>query len=66
MTSDGLVDQVGGARKRMFGKKRFRELLLGLQQEQMCSQKQATHEALIDYQGEERRRDDVAVLGFKI
>ncbi|PCI39424.1 MAG: hypothetical protein COB46_08910 [Rhodospirillaceae bacterium] len=66
MTSDGLVDQVGGERGRMFGKKRFRKLLLDVQDLPMSKQKESIREALITYQGAQRRRDDVAVFGFKI
>lgn len=66
MTSDGLIDQVGGEKKRMFGKRRFRELLAGLQGQSMHEQKDAIYQALVDYQGEENRRDDVSVIGFKI
>ena len=65
MTSDGLLDQVGGERGRMFGKKRFKKLLLDVQDISMSEQKQAIHQALIEYQGSENRRDDVAVMGFK-
>jgi PAS domain S-box-containing protein len=66
MTSDGLVDQVGGERGRMFGKKRFRELLLKMNSQPMEDQKELIHKALVDYQGEQRRRDDIAVIGFRV
>ncbi len=65
MTSDGLIDQVGGERRRMFGKKRFKELLLSVQNKAMFNQKETIHKALLEYQGDEKRRDDVAVIGFK-
>ena len=66
MTSDGLVDQVGGKRNRMFGKKRFRELLLEINDKPMKNQQECILGALVEYQGEQRRRDDVAVIGFKV
>lgn len=66
MTSDGLVDQVGGERGRMFGKNRFKKLLLSVQDKSMSEQKEALFQALVDYQGDENRRDDVAVIGFKL
>ena len=66
MTSDGLIDQVGGERRRMYGKKRFRELLLSLQDKPIADQKMAIYKELLDYQGDENRRDDVAVIGFKV
>jgi len=65
MTSDGLIDQVGGPKRRMFGKKRFRNLLLSFQDLPMNDQKDRIWQALIDYQGDESRRDDVAVAGFR-
>ena len=66
MISDGLIDQVGGEKKRMFGKRRFRELLLSLQDIPMSEQNDAIYQALVEYQGEETRRDDVSVIGFKV
>jgi ABC-type amino acid transport substrate-binding protein/serine phosphatase RsbU (regulator of sigma subunit)/PAS domain-containing protein len=66
MTSDGLVDQVGGERNRMYGKKRFRELLLEINDKPMKNQQECIHGALVEYQGGQRRRDDVAVIGFKV
>ena len=66
MSSDGLIDQVGGERKRMFGKKRFKELLLEVQDKSMAEQKQVINKALHDYQGDQNRRDDVSVIGFRI
>lgn len=66
MSSDGFVDQVGGERARMFGKKRFRQLLLDIQDQSMAQQKETLREALRAYQGKQRRRDDVSVFGFNI
>ena len=57
MTSDGLTDQVGGSRGRMFGKKRFVTLLAELQGKPMSEQKTAIYDALIAYQGDQVRRD---------
>jgi serine phosphatase RsbU (regulator of sigma subunit) len=66
MTSDGLIDQVGGERGRMFGNKRFKELLLSVQDKPMSEQKETIFQALLDYQDDENRRDDVSVIGFKV
>lgn len=66
MTSDGLLDQVGGERGRMLGKKKFEELLLSVQGMAMSKQKEAIYQALLNYQGAENRRDDVTVMGFRI
>lgn len=64
MTSDGLIDQVGGPKKRGFGKKRFKKLLLELEAVPMADKGDRIYEALLDHQGEHKRRDDVSVLGF--
>jgi PAS domain S-box-containing protein len=65
MATDGYIDQVGGERRRMLGKSRFKETLLGVQGLPFAEQEQRIIAALIDYQGEETRRDDVTVLGFR-
>ncbi len=65
MTSDGLIDQIGGARKRSFGKRRFKDLLASIREMPMAEQKGTIQQALSDWQGDQRRRDDVSVLGFK-
>ena len=68
LTSDGLIDQVGliaGGRRRMFGKKRFKQLLLSTRDKPMSAQKKAISQALLDHQGTETRRDDVSVIGFR-
>ena len=66
LASDGLIDQVGGERKRMFGKRRFKTLLSKVRNKPMPEQADAIHQALIDFQGDEERRDDVGVFGFKV
>ncbi|MBF0127612.1 MAG: PAS domain S-box protein, partial [Magnetococcales bacterium] len=65
MTSDGLIDQVGGEKRRGFGKKRFMQLLEELRPFPMGEHGMRIQQALVDYQGGELRRDDVAVVGFK-
>lgn len=65
MVSDGVFDQVGGERKRGFGKKRFRELLLSLAEAPFERHGQAMLEALDAFQGEEARRDDVSIMGLE-
>jgi len=65
LTSDGYIDQIGGERKRMFGKRRLRELLLSIQDKPMSEQKEIILKTILDYQGDEKRRDDISVVGFK-
>jgi len=66
MTSDGLIDQVGGERRRGFSKRRFKDLLIEYSRLPMSDQKIQILKALDKYQGTEVRRDDVSVIGFKI
>jgi serine phosphatase RsbU (regulator of sigma subunit) len=66
MTSDGLIDQIGGERHRAFGLARLLSLLDRHQDQPMVDQKNLLVAALSDYQGREIRRDDVLVLGFRL
>ena len=66
MSSDGLIEQVGGDNRRMFGKKRFKSLISRMQSLSMAEQKDRIFQALADYQGDEARRDDVSVIGFRV
>ncbi|XPV75044.1 MAG: PAS domain S-box protein [Desulfovibrio sp.] len=65
MTTDGFIDQIGGEKRRGFGKKRFKKLLLELEDIPMDQRGEKLKSALIEYQGAECRRDDVAIIGFK-
>ncbi len=66
MTSDGMIEQLGGAKGLSFGKKRFMNRLLELRDAPMAQQKEAILQSLLDYQGKQSRRDDVSVIGFRI
>ncbi|OSM06937.1 FIST N-terminal domain-containing protein [Magnetofaba australis] len=66
LTSDGLIDQIGGEKNRSFGKKRFTQLLLDIADLPMAQQKVRLQEALAAWQGPNTRRDDVSVIGFKM
>lgn len=64
--TDGVFDQLGGPRRIAFGKKRLTAVLQARRRDAMPVQRQAILETLIAYQGEERRRDDVAGLGLAL
>jgi serine phosphatase RsbU (regulator of sigma subunit) len=66
MTSDGLIDQIGGERHRSFGLTRLMTLLDRHQELSMAQQKSLLVTTLCEYQGQETRRDDVLVLGFRL
>ena len=64
MTTDGLIDQIGGPRGRSFGKSRFQKLLKKYQGHPMKIQAEAVRTELARYQGQQIRRDDLTILGF--
>ena len=64
LTTDGLIDQIGGPRGRSFGKRRFQQLLRKYQGHPMREQEEVLREELAKYQGQQIRRDDLTVLGF--
>ena len=66
MFSDGLVDQVGGDKRRAFGKKRIIALLEEHLDRPLSEQSDAIMDAFVAYQGDEIRRDDVTFLGFRM
>jgi PAS domain S-box-containing protein len=65
MISDGMIDQIGGEKRRSFGKKRIRQLILESGDLPMAEQRKKIYRGFIDYQGDEERRDDVTLVGFK-
>ncbi|MGB0681845.1 MAG: PAS domain S-box protein [Magnetovibrionaceae bacterium] len=66
MTTDGFIDQVGGERRRMFGKKRFIRTLDELRPLRLDEQKAQLMKEFETYKGEEERRDDVSLIAFRI
>jgi serine phosphatase RsbU (regulator of sigma subunit) len=66
MTSDGLTDQIGGEKRRGFGKRRFRDLIAEISPLPLNEQRERIWQALVDHQGSEHRRDDVSVIGFRL
>jgi len=66
LTTDGLIDQIGGPRQRSFGKRRLRQMILSLQKEDMVRQRESIIQQVRDFRGDQPRRDDVLMLGFKL
>lgn len=64
LTTDGLIDQIGGPDGRSFGKRRFRELLKHKQGAPMQEQSESLRQTFTEFQDKQIRRDDVTVLGF--
>lgn len=64
--SDGITDQTGGEKGFPYGNKKFKKLLISIQKQTMENQQQIIQETLKLYQGDQHRRDDVTVIGFKL
>jgi len=65
ITSDGLVDQIGGEKRRAFGKRRLKGLILDYSRMKMANQGVHILRAFEEHQHKEVRRDDISMVGFK-
>ena len=64
MFSDGITDQIGGPKKIMYGKKRiFRKIT---ETESLDLTIQNISHDFDQYQGENKRRDDISLFGFRV
>jgi len=66
LTTDGYLDQNGGEKGFPFGKKRFKALIEQNQEKSMQTQEKLFIDALLKYQNNEERNDDVTLVGIKI
>ncbi|MEY4504470.1 MAG: hypothetical protein RL154_764 [Pseudomonadota bacterium] len=66
ITTDGIVDQVGGDRSLCFGKKRLKKLILQTKDMGMQEQKDRIMQDFYTYRGSEIQRDDNTIIGFEI
>jgi len=66
LTTDGLIEQIGGRLKLPFGKSHFIRFISDNYGKPLLDQKHLLYDEFIDYRGEEDQRDDVTVLGFRI
>ncbi len=64
--TDGVIDQIGGARSIAFGKRRLRDALVHLRELPMKELGAALMAEFADYQGDEIRRDDLTLFGFRL
>ena len=65
VSSDGLIDQIGGPRGIALGKRRVRESLLEHRQKSPSEINMALLESLRVWQGEHHRRDDLTFFCFR-
>jgi len=66
MTTDGLLDQIGGERGLPFGRKRFLKFLAAEGAGPLARQGRSLLSLLDAYRGQEPQRDDITVLGFEL
>jgi serine phosphatase RsbU (regulator of sigma subunit) len=64
--SDGYADQFGGAQGKKFTKKRYKELLISIQNEPMKRQRDILENTMDTWLGEQQQIDDVLVMGIRI
>ena len=64
--SDGYVDQFGGENGKKFMAKRFKQLLLDIQDKPMDTQRDILDTNIIDWRGELDQVDDILVIGMRL
>ena len=64
--SDGYVDQLGGEFRKTFRSRRFRKLLLEIQDEPMEKQKTILANNMEAWRGQIEQIDDILVIGIRI
>lgn len=64
--TDGIIDQIGGARNIAFGKQRLREALLRHRYVGMPAFAEMLMQEQKDYQARHSRRDDLTFFGFRV
>lgn len=63
--TDGLTDQIGGPKRRGYGKRRLKESLLSVARMKLAAQSAHILRAFEEYQHREERRDDITLIGFR-
>lgn len=66
VTTDGLIDQIGGPKAIAFGKRRIRDLLLAQRERPAADINRALLDALQAWQGPHHRRDDLSFFCFRV
>ncbi|PCH65391.1 MAG: hypothetical protein COC01_09745 [Bacteroidetes bacterium] len=71
--SDGYADQFGGSstdeefgKGKKFMKKRYKQLLIGIQDKSMPEQKEILRETFNNWRGTQEQVDDILIIGIKI
>jgi sigma-B regulation protein RsbU (phosphoserine phosphatase) len=64
--SDGIASQFGGENERTFGSKRFKDLILNIQNNPMSLQGELMENAINEWKGDLTQTDDILVIGIKL
>ncbi len=64
--SDGFIDQKGGEENKKYLSRRFRELLLEIQDQPMLDQKDLLYNTLCEWMGTNSQTDDILVVGVRV
>ncbi|PHQ92786.1 MAG: hypothetical protein COB42_00140 [Sulfurimonas sp.] len=65
LTTDGYLDQTGGEKGFLFGKRRFKKLIQSVYKEAYVEQKKIFEDTLTEYKKEQDTKDDTTVVAFK-
>ena len=63
--TDGMIDHVGGAPPRLFGRRRLGDVILATQGVSLDRQVARMEQAQAAYRGPQQRRDDMAIIAFR-
>lgn len=66
LTTDGIIDQIGGEKRIAFGKKRLMEVIYENHMKPMVEQQAIILEKYNNYKGDESQRDDNTMIAFQI
>jgi serine phosphatase RsbU (regulator of sigma subunit) len=66
VTTDGLVDQIGGPRKIAFGRRRAHDLIIENRAQPLSAISAGLQRALADWQGAQVRRDDLTLFFARV
>lgn len=66
LTTDGIIDQIGGSKRIAYGKKRLMEVIHDNHMKPMSEQQAIILEQYYNYKGDESQRDDNTMIAFQI
>jgi serine phosphatase RsbU (regulator of sigma subunit) len=66
VSTDGLIDQIGGPRKIAFGRRRALDFIVGHRTQPLSTLCERLQRALADWQGAQSRRDDVMLFFARV